>query len=122
MVVAWVAIDDADDENGCLYVYPGSQHEPILPVRDLVDPGLGKQSSSFNERDRESIMPSSYTPRIMRVPAGGVGFMHCHLVHESGTNLSKTRFRRSAVMDYIRVGAPFRPGNSAQRYRFNLYN
>lgn len=121
MVVAWVAIDDADEENGCLYVYPGSHREPILPVRDLVDPGVGKQSNSFNERDRESIMPRAYPSSIMPVTAGGVGFMHCHLVHESGTNLSESRFRRSVVMDYIRTGAPFRPGNSAQRYRFNLY-
>lgn len=122
MIVAWVAVDDADEENGCLAVYPGTHHEPILPVRQIDDPGTGRQSSNFNERYQESLVPDRYMPELMKVPAGGVAFMHSHLVHESGRNSSENRFRRAVAIDYIRMGAPFRPGNSAKRYRFSLYD
>lgn len=122
MVVAWVAVDEADEENGCLYVYPGTHREPVLPMRAVRDPGVGKQSTNFNERDHEAVVPEKYKRVIARVPEGGVAFMHSHLVHESGSNLSTTRFRRAVAIDYIRMNAPFRPGNSAKRYRFNLYD
>lgn len=31
---AWLAVDRADEENGCLWFTPGTQHEPISPRRD----------------------------------------------------------------------------------------
>lgn len=31
MLGAWIALEDADEENGCLWVVPGSNHEPIYP-------------------------------------------------------------------------------------------
>ena len=45
LIGAWMAIDRADEENGCLWMTPGSQHEPIYPDCDGVtqqgdtDPG-----------------------------------------------------------------------------------
>lgn len=29
LIGAWVALDRADEENGCLWITPGSQHEPV---------------------------------------------------------------------------------------------
>jgi len=33
---AWLAIDRADEENGCLWFTVGSQHEPIYPTEDRL--------------------------------------------------------------------------------------
>jgi Phytanoyl-CoA dioxygenase (PhyH) len=34
LVGAWVALDRADEENGCLWITPGSQNEPVYPEAD----------------------------------------------------------------------------------------
>ena len=36
LIGAWLAIDPADEENGCLWMTPGSQAEPIYPDCDGV--------------------------------------------------------------------------------------
>src|SRR5688572_24391614 len=33
---AWIAVDRADEENGCVWFTSGSQHEPIYPTEDRV--------------------------------------------------------------------------------------
>src|SRR5215207_1225813 len=34
LVGAWVALDRADEENGCVWITGGSQHEPVYPDAD----------------------------------------------------------------------------------------
>ena len=36
LIGAWLALDPADEDNGCLWVTPGSQNEPIYPDCDGV--------------------------------------------------------------------------------------
>ena len=45
---AWLAIDDVDEENGCMYFTPGSQHEPIYPPAE----GYGHLSLARNRPGR----------------------------------------------------------------------
>jgi phytanoyl-CoA hydroxylase len=33
---AWVALDGADEENGCVWIRQGSQHEPVYPDADAT--------------------------------------------------------------------------------------
>src|SRR4029453_2150415 len=34
LVGAWVALDRADEENGCVWITSGSQNEPVYPAAD----------------------------------------------------------------------------------------
>jgi ectoine hydroxylase-related dioxygenase (phytanoyl-CoA dioxygenase family) len=118
LVVAWVAVDEADAENGCLAVYPRSHRLPILAVRP-GDPRMGSsQSKTVHEHYGDVAVPDGYAPALVPVEPGAVIFMHGNTIHESGDNRSAGRFRRSVVIDYIAAGAGFRPGESAKRAAF----
>lgn len=120
-ITTWVAIDDADEVNGCLHVWPRSHELPILEPRDTVDPGAAYQPN-FNERSFEVVPPPGYQETSMPIPAGGVGFIHGNLLHSSNRNVSPERFRRAVAVDYIRKGAAFRQGIRAKRLRMNVYS
>lgn len=110
LIGAWLALDDADEENGCLWVRVGSQHEPIYPdqehvgqnhadtLRDL--PVLGGQS--FTDETQNGLTPivARYTEVPAVVQAGDVVFFGGHVIHRSHQNKSATRFRRSFVAHY----------------------
>jgi ectoine hydroxylase-related dioxygenase (phytanoyl-CoA dioxygenase family) len=118
LVVAWVAVDDADAENGCLSVYPRSHRLPILDVRP-GDPSSGSsQSKTVHEHYGDVTVPEGYERVLVPLEEGGVLFMHGNTVHESADNVSAGRFRRSVVIDYLAAGAGFRPGESAKRTPF----
>ena len=42
LMALWVACEDADHENGCLAVIPGSHTDPIHPVEEPADPMQAK--------------------------------------------------------------------------------
>ncbi len=110
LIGAWIALDDADEENGCLWVRVGSQHEPIYPDQahraynqgdTLYDLPLVEGHSHTVEAE------NGLTPiaaRYMEVPAvvrsGDVVFFGGHVIHRSHRNRSQTRFRRSFVSHY----------------------
>jgi hypothetical protein len=108
---AWIAVDRADEENGCVWFTTGSQHEPIYPTEDRV-----RQNHS-NLRDLTVVENVSHTDTEVNtlsriaakypgkeVPAiaepGDVVFFGGHILHRSHTNLSKSRFRRALVCHY----------------------
>ena len=86
-IAAWLALDDADEENGCLRIVPGSHTLPLLCATD------------DDKIDLE--LPQGHSVIPLSVRAGGVIFFHGQLVHGSGPNLSKDRFRRSLIGHYI---------------------
>jgi ectoine hydroxylase-related dioxygenase (phytanoyl-CoA dioxygenase family) len=108
---AWIAVDRADEENGCLWVTKGSQHEPIYPTEDRV-----RQNHS-NLHDLAVVENVSHTDTgantLSRIAArypgqeapaiaepGDVVFFGGHVLHRSHTNLSRDRFRRALVCHY----------------------
>jgi hypothetical protein len=110
LIGAWIALDDADEENGCLWVRVGSQHEPIYPDTEhlgvihgntLDDLPIVTGQSNTNEHDNQL---SPIAMRYHEVPAvvqpGDVVFFGGHVIHRSHRNRSKTRFRRSFVSHY----------------------
>ncbi|ALS28464.1 phytanoyl-CoA dioxygenase [Paenibacillus sp. 32O-W] len=91
-IAAWTAIDDADEENGGLFVVPKSQHEPIqCPHR--ADPS---QSFTVDEVD----VPEGLTPMPTTLKAGDVLFFNGSVIHGSYPNRSKDRFRRAFICHY----------------------
>lgn len=110
LIGAWMAIDPADEENGCLWMTPGSQHEPIYPDCD----GVTQQGDTILS-DIESIKSVSH-PDVQvntlaqialrydrEVPIyaqpGDVVFFGGHVFHRSHRNNSD-RPRRAFVSHY----------------------
>ena len=142
MTAAWIAIDNSDDENGTLITYPFSHKEGILPVKknwryiakkapNLIIKKLIKlitkgndsyfQESGVVEQFANSIVPKKYKPISLNLKAGGIAFMHGNLVHSSGKNLSKNRFRRNLLLNYICKESAFKAGFISKRKKLNIY-
>lgn len=92
-MAAWLALDDMDEENGCLRVVPGTQSLPILC------PGESNPEESFSSD--EVPLPDGLAPVSLPMKAGDMLFFNGSLVHGSGPNRSPDRFRRIIVGHYI---------------------
>lgn len=93
ILTAWVALDDAGLDNGCLNYWPGSHrggkaehfHPPDEP---------------FNLQVAEADIPAIYEKTPTPVAAGGVSFHHGWMLHQSSQNLSG-RPRRAVAFHYM---------------------
>ncbi|MCQ6562912.1 phytanoyl-CoA dioxygenase family protein [Paenibacillus mendelii] len=112
LIGAWIALEDVDIENGCLWVAPGSCNEPVYPDADPVQsvhatgafdslPPVLHASSMDDEANSLSKVAARY-PAIIPVPmkAGDVLFFESHLLHRSYPNKTEDRFRRAYVCHY----------------------
>ena len=91
---AWIALDDVDEENGCVYMQPGSQYEPISgDVQQPDDTDEHQQGlTEIVDVDRSTEVPVIARP-------GDVVFFGGHIKHRSTKNRSN-RFRRAFVSHY----------------------
>ena len=90
---AWMAIDDCDEENGCLQVVPGSHDWPVLCTV--------KADSTQSFTDVTVPIPVGTPTAPVPLTAGDVLFFNGQLVHGSFPNTSANRFRRSLIAHYI---------------------
>jgi hypothetical protein len=92
-LAAWMAVDDCDEENGCLQIVPRTQSLPRLcPIEaDL------SQSFSANTVP----IPPGSQPEPVYMKAGDVVFFNGQVIHGSFPNRSETRFRRALIAHYI---------------------
>jgi ectoine hydroxylase-related dioxygenase (phytanoyl-CoA dioxygenase family) len=93
LIGAWIAMDDATIENGCLWILPGS-HRPgyLYPQRDHNNPeefDFAGESHGFDE--------SGEIP--VEVKAGAVVYFNGYLLHRSRKNRSQV-YRRVLVNHY----------------------
>jgi phytanoyl-CoA hydroxylase len=113
LIGAWLALDRADEENGCLLVTAGSQNEPVYPDVDelaghggdhlLVDiPAVAGADDPDESRNDLAPVAAKYAGREVAavVEPGDVVFFGGHVLHRSHANLSETRSRRSFVAHY----------------------
>jgi phytanoyl-CoA hydroxylase len=94
-IAAWTAIDSADTENGCLWVVPGSNHGDILCPEKGGQPWLNYGDTHITRFPRE------VKPIPVAVPRGSTMFFGGNLIHGSGPNRTKDRYRRAFVGHYI---------------------
>ncbi len=96
-VAAWLALDPCDDENGCLQVVPGTQDlELVCTVEsDLTQSFTGDTTP----------LPEGYAAVPVHMEPGDVLFFNGSLVHGSGPNRTKDRFRRSLIGHYLTADA-----------------
>ena len=110
LIGAWIAIDPADEENGCLWITPGSQHEPVYPDCDGVtqqgDAILGDIESIINashpdvEKNTLAKIALRYdTEAPIHAEPGDVVFFGGHVLHRSHRNGSQ-KSRRAFVSHY----------------------
>lgn len=104
LVSVQVYLDDANEENGCLWMIPGSHRAGVLP--GLTDRGVvGKLYT-----DVERVLPESRRVPLV-APAGSAIWFHGDVVHGSQVNRS-SHSRRAFVLTYQPAGHPQfrRPG------------
>jgi ectoine hydroxylase-related dioxygenase (phytanoyl-CoA dioxygenase family) len=90
---AWMAIDDCDEENGCLQIVPGSHDWPVLCTI--------KADTTQSFTDVTVPVPAGTQPIPVIMQAGDVLFFNGQIVHGSLPNTSATRFRRALIAHYI---------------------
>jgi phytanoyl-CoA hydroxylase len=92
LTALWIALDDAQVENGCLHVVPGSQNDPIHPHETPIDPA---QRKVYIEVHSARTRPEVALP----LPRGSGVFFPGRLLHRSGNNQTQRR-RRAYVLHY----------------------
>lgn len=93
LIGAWLALDDATVENGCLWVIPGSHRSGYLfPQRAHGNPDEFDFAGESYGFDEAGMLP-------VEVPAGAVVFFNGYLLHRSLKNRS-TIYRRVLVNHY----------------------
>lgn len=92
-LAAWMAVDDCDEENGCIRVVPGSQNWPVLCITGA------DTEESFT--DVTVPIPDDAEIRPIPLKAGDVLFFNGQIVHGSLPNTTTNRFRRALIGHYI---------------------
>ncbi len=133
LIGAWMALDPADEQNGCLWVIPGSHCEPIYPpdqphglvhadgaFADLFE--VHNVSHLDDELNTLTKVVRKY-PDPIPVPMqpGDVLFFHGHILHRSYPNRTTDRFRRSYVCHYCNARS-WVPWNHGEPYEGDSAN
>jgi phytanoyl-CoA hydroxylase len=96
-LAAWMAVDAADEANGCLQVVPGSHRWPILCTTEA--------DTTVSFTDVTVPIPSGKQAVPVVLDPGDVLFFNGSLVHGSGPNATTDRFRRALIGHYIQADA-----------------
>lgn len=91
-LTCWVALTDADEENGCPLVVPGLHRGGTLSHR-LTDLGY----ECLNKNPKESV--------AVPVRAGGVVVFSSLTPHKTGPNLTSDRLRKTYIVQFAPDGA-----------------
>lgn len=100
VVTAWLAVDDADTENGCMCVIPGTHTMGILEHKAADEKGNLLSSNQSIPSDLFDVTKSTPCP----VNAGQMSLHSGQLVHGSDPNRS-TRRRCGYVIRYVATDA-----------------
>ena len=128
LIGTWLPLERADEENGCVWVAPGSHCEPIHPPAGSRESGfvhadgaiaglteIENVSNLDDEVNTLSPVARKYDWISVPVNAGEVVFFHGHLLHRSHPNRTEDRWRRAFVSHYCNArswvpwnhGAPY---------------
>ena len=93
---AWMALDDATIDNGCLWIIPGSHKPGVLYPQQLQDDArfdCTQESWGFPYSDEDAIP--------VEVKAGTIVFFNGYTLHRSLPNTRESGYRRTLVNHYM---------------------
>lgn len=96
LIGAWIAIDDATIDNGCLWIIPGS-HEPGYIMQRI--PNKSDEYADVDTVDISSYPSNAAIP--VEVKAGSVVFFNGYTLHSSRRNKTTDCFRTALVNHYM---------------------
>jgi len=96
MLTAWIALDEARIENGCLFYSDGSHQQGKLHH-------VAPENEPFNLQIPAEVA-EQYEMTPAAVSAGGVSFHHGLTLHQSSSNTS-SRWRRAAAIHFLQNDA-----------------
>lgn len=104
----WLALDDANQENACLWAIPGGHQEALREqmVRD------GNDGIAFNTLDARPLPEDGYVP--LEVKRGTLVLLHGSLPHKSESNRSANS-RYAFTLHVIEGNAEYKAENWLQR-------
>ena len=94
-VTAWLAITDANEENGCMRMWSGSHKEKIKDHKDTYD----KNNLLTRGQTVQNVPIEKTTLNILK--AGQLSLHHPMIVHGSGPNKSNQRRIGFVIQSYI---------------------
>ena len=94
-VTAWLAITDANEENGCMRMWSGSHKEKIKDHKDTYD----ENNLLTRGQTVQNVPIEKTTPNILK--AGQLSLHHPMIVHGSGANKSNQRRIGFVIQSYI---------------------
>jgi phytanoyl-CoA hydroxylase len=112
VVGLWVAVEDADRDNGCLWVQPGGHRSPLREIYEVDHAGGGAALRTLENAP----WPRASEAVALEVPAGSLVLFSDHLPHYSSPNRSK-RSRHAFAMHFAPLDAAWSEKNWLQRHR-----
>jgi len=105
MCGVWVALEDADEDNGPVHYYPASHRLPDIDVLDLGAPAVGNRDASALEDSYSHfvgrmLVESGLPRRRLTVPRGQALLWAANLYHGGDPVQDPTRTRHSQVTHY----------------------
>ncbi len=112
VLTMWLALDEVDEENGCLRYVPGSHQRGVRPHSRTSTLGFSQGVDDYGEADRL---------QEVAVPAepGDVLIHHGNTIHRADANRSATRHRRSFGMVFRGVNCQ-RDEDAFRKYTASL--
>lgn len=106
----WVAIEDANRDNGCLWVQPGGHRSPL---REIYEVDWNKREGKLTDLDKTP-WPGPDEAVAVEVSAGSVVIFHDHMPHYSSENRSN-QSRHAFTMHVAEKSANWSDKNWLQR-------
>lgn len=97
-VSAWIALDDATPDSGCMHYMPGSHQERVEPPMDFL-----QSSKQWGVRETQVMAPC--------VRAGDVIFHDCRTWHTTPPNQTQGP-RRAYIVIYLDARLSYTPNNA----------
>jgi phytanoyl-CoA hydroxylase len=96
LTAAWIALDDATTDNGCLWVLPGSHRAGVIyPDREHDDPRFDCSIEAYD-------FPYSDDDAVpVQIKAGSVLLFNGYLLHRSLPNTAHSGLRRALINHYM---------------------
>ncbi len=94
-VTMWLALDEIDDENGCVWYVPGSHREGMRDHLRTQTLGFSQGIADYptaDDRQREVAIPAQ---------PGDLLVHHAMAIHRAGANQSESRLRRALGFVYF---------------------